>query len=556
MNIGVCAAALSCSAALAATLAGTQVASNEQATSPSQDIFGTPVELLLPGQTPEAVQAALDIARCETIDFLDCHKAPLAATETAGQVYALPAPTGDPAKDLAMLQAAVKNKTYAIIDGSAAGKRQVYTINGMLEINRTLTLRNVEIKQLDNDKVVRTIYAAGGGTPITLRLENIKIERGPAGSEATGSVSDSAGIWTTDVTPEFRNIEITGGGKGDGILVVNATGGYLTDIYVHDITWTPYAEDQADPEFWNNYKLATLQKKGDWNGFTITDFDGRSLAKKRVEEQIYGIVVGNVTNLDIIRPRVERLLTRFSDGQLYPYQSDGITVNSGNNIRIIDAKISQVAEGIDVPGFPANAIEISNASVSDAPLFCFKTRGSYDSRTVSVKDEDAHVTVSGSTATRCGMAAYSIGAGAQAWLQDTQAIDTGLGPGGTASPGIGTVAAYRFFKSASLPTLAAGSSTMGVHISNATVTNPNSKAMSTAFHSENDPKDRRTFAMASNYALNNPSRTNVEIARNFTVVDAGAGTGAQIAKPQTQTAAVAAPAEVQAPSGAIIVAAQ
>lgn len=344
-------------------------------------------------------------------------------------------------------------------------------------------------------------------------------------------MSDSAAIWTTDVTPEFRNIEITGGGKGNGVLVVNATGGFLTDIYVHDMTWAPYAEDQADPEFWNNYKLATLQKKGDWNGFTITDFDGRGLVKKRVEEQLYGIVVGNVTNLDIIRPRIERLLTKFSDGQLYPYQSDGITVTSGNNIRIIDAKVSQVAEGIDVPGFPANAIDISGAQVSDAPLFCFKTRGSYDSRTVAVKDEDAHVTVRNATAKRCGMAAYSVGGGAQAWLEDTQAIDTGLGPGGTASPGIGTVAAYRFFRSTSLPTVAAGSALMGMHITGATVSNPNSTVMQTAFHSENDPKDRRTYAQASNYALNNPSKTNVEVAKNFTLVEAGAGTGAQAPAP-------------------------
>ncbi|OYX36466.1 MAG: hypothetical protein B7Y99_01665 [Caulobacterales bacterium 32-69-10] len=545
MNIGVCAAALSCSAALAAGLAGTQVVSGDRDAGQFQEIFGPPVELLLPGQTPEQIEAAEAAARCDTIDFLECHKAPESATAMAGEVYALPAPTGDPAKDLATLQAAVKNKRYGVIDGAAGGKRQVYTIRGMLEINRTLAIRNLELKQLDDDKVVRTIYAAGGGTPITLRLENIKIERGPKDSEATGSVSDSAGIWTTDVTPEFRNIEITGGGKGDGIIVVNSTGGYLTDIYVHDITWTPYAEDQADPEFWKNYTLATLQRKGDWNGFTITDFDGRTMAKKRVEEQIYGIVLANVTNLDVIRPRIERLLTRFSDGMLYPYQSDGITVNSGNDIRIVDAKITHVAEGIDVPGFPANGIEISGAMVSDAPLFCFKTRGSYDSRSVAVKEEDAHVTVRDSTGTRCGMAAYSVGAGAQAWLEDTQAIDTGLGPGGTAAPGIGTVAAYRFFRSTSLPNLQAGSSTMGMRITGATVSNPNSTVMKAAFHSENDPKDRRTFAMASNFALNNPARADVEVARNFTVVDAGAGTGAR-ARVVTQPEAVAKPTEVAA----------
>lgn len=521
MNIAACASALACSAALAAGIAN-QATTTDTAAQGGTETFSTPVELLAPGQTATTDSAATTAPACASVEFLDCHKAPLAETATSGEVFVVPAPTGDPIKDLKVLQAAVKDSKYSVIDGANGSKRQIYTINGMLEINRSLTIRNLEFKQLDNDKVVRTIYAAGGGTPITLRLENIKIERGPKDSEANGSVSDSAGIWTTNTTPQFQNIEVYGGGKGDGIIVVNADGGYMTDVYVHDMTWTPYVEDQADETFWKSFTLATLQQKKDWNAFTIQDFDGKTLVKKRVEEQLYGIVLGNVTGIKLTRPRVERLMTRFSDGMVYPYQSDGITVTSGNDIQIIDAKISHVAEGIDVPGSPVNLIDISGTEITDAPLFCFKTRGSYDTKAVALKDDVTHVTIRNSVARRCGMAAYLVAAGAEAWLQDTQAIDTGLGPDGAASPGIGTVAAYRFVSSSALPTLSAATPTMGMHIQGATISNPNSGYMVAAFHSENSASDKRTYSSVKGYTLDNPTQPQVKVATNFTVVEAAA----------------------------------
>ena len=503
------------------------------------EVFGAPVAIGPSSQWGEYL-AANAAATCTTPDAGACPRAPLASTATPGTVFVVPAPTGDPAKDLAVLQAAVKDKQYAVIDGANGAKRQSYAINGMLEIQRSVTIRNLEIKQLDADYVVRTIYASGSGTPITLRLDNIKIERGPANSGATGSVSDSAGIWTTGVTPEFSNIEILGGGKGDGILIVNATGGYLNDVYVHDITWSPYAEDQKDETFWKTFTLATLRKLNNWNGFDIQDYDGRQLKRVRIEEQVNGIVLNNVTGLSVNRARVERLMTKFSDGQLYPYQTDGINIVSGNQIAIRDAVISHVAEGIDVPGFPTRAIEIANAAISDVPLFCFKTRGSYDSSAATVTAASDHVTIKNSAGRRCGMAAFQVAAGADAWLQDTQALDTGMGPNGQDSPGIGTVAAYRFFRSSALPTLDGQSTSIGMHIVNATVANPNSKYMQAVFHSENDPADKRTFAMARNYAVSNPAKPDVKVATNFTLVENAASTAATSTVVQTASTAAAA----------------
>jgi hypothetical protein len=514
MNIGICAGAIACTVGVAAAVTG--ASSGTVASTQGAADFSTPAALSSTLQVGDSTLAAAAQV-CDSNAAANCALAgPLSTTE---KVLFLPAPTGDAAKDFAILKAAVADTRYDTIDGSAGGKSQAYTIKGMLEVTRSLAIRNLEIRQTSTAYAVRTIYASGGGTPITLHLDNIKIQRGPAGSEATGSASDSAGIWTTNVIPEFNNIELFGGGKGEGLEIVNAPSGHLTDIYVHDITWMPYMDDQNDPVFWKAFTLATLQQAGDWNLFQMLDYDGHTLQRKRIEEQANGIVLDNVTSMKVLRPRIERIQARFSDGQLYPYQSDGITIVSGNQISIRDAKITHVAEGIDVPAFPANAIDISNANVSDAPLFCFKTRGSYDSRNYSLPADSTNVvTVRNSVGTHCGMAAFYAAGGGTAWFENTQAVDTGMGPDGSAAPGIGTVAAYRFMKSTSLPNLDAKSGPIGMHIINATVSNPNSKVMKLAFHSENDPNDKRTYAAVYSYSIADPN-TKMSVSTNFTVVD-------------------------------------
>lgn len=511
MNVAACATGVACAVALVTgvSVGMPDLAANAGAL--AEKVFFAPSGIVW---APLSENLAITALACDAADASQCP-----APEDPAKVFVAPAPSGDARRDFAILQKAIDDKQYNVIDGASGADRQVYTINGMLEVTRSLTIRNLELKQVDSDYAVRTIYAAGGATPITLRLENLKIQRGPADSESSGSVSDSAAIWTTNVTPEFKNIEIYGGGKGRGLQIGNALGGHLTDIYVHDITWEPYAEDRNDQAFWNSFTLASLQKMNNWNGLTIHDFDGHNLRTVRIEEQVYGIVLDNVTGIKVVRPHVERLMTRFADGQLYPYQTDGLTVVSGNDITIQDARISHVAEGIDVPGYPARAIDISNATVSDAPIFCFKTRGSYDSNAYSLAEGDKSVTIRNSVASRCGMAAYTAAAGADVWIQDSQAIDTGLGPDGSATPGIGGVAAYRFLQSSSLPTLDGQSRPIGMHIVNAKVDNEHSKYMQAVFHSENDPKDRRTYAGAHNYAVSNPTKPDVRLSTNFTVVE-------------------------------------
>ena len=515
MNLAACAGAVACTALVAAAASG-----STSSTGTDAGIVGDVSTLNAPATLssstdPAAAAAAVLCGSSSTAPSCNVI-APDAPTD---KVFYLPAPTGDQAKDFATLMAAIKDTRYDTIDGASNGQRLSYTINGMLEINRSLTIRNLELHQTNTSYVVRTIYAAGGGTPITLKLENIKIERGPANSYATGSVSDSAGIWTTNVTPQFSNIEVYGGGKGEGLEIVNATGGYLNDVYVHDITWQPYLADQNDPTFWPTFTLATLKAQNNWNYFQILDYNGQALARTRIEEQANGIILNGDTNLTVLRPRISKIQVMFSDGQLYPYQSDGITVVAGNGIAIQNGIIDHVAEGIDMPGFPNEAIDVSGTSISDAPLFCFKTRGSYDNRNFSIAADSTNVvTVRGSTGSRCGIAAFYSAAGATAWFENTTAVDTGLGPDGSAAPGIGSVAAYRFENSSTLPTLDPASAPIGMHILNATVSNPNSTVMQSVFNSENNPNDPRTYAMVQAYTVSNPSAPKVTLSANFTSV--------------------------------------
>ena len=511
MNLTACAAGVACAAAVAVGVTGS-----------TPDLSSANASTLTTSAQADYAAPAAQSPNCDPATTANCDPSFPASVN----IYYLPPPSGDPKQDFAALQAAINNTQYDTIDGSVGGSQggahQVYNIDGMLEVSRTMTIRNLDINQMHNDYVVRTIYADGRGSPLTLRLENMKIVMGPTGSEASGSVSDSAGVWVTGITPEFKNLELSGGGHGQGLYIVNTTGGYITDVYVHDITWEPYPIDANDQTFWSNYKLSTLQAAGSWNAFTIHDYNGQTLATTRIVEQANGMVLNNVTSLRVVRPHVERIMTKFSDGQLYPYQSDGITVVSASNLSIQGATITHVAEGIDAPGFPASSIEITGAVVSDVPVFCFKSRGSYDQRNYSLPANSPHMTVRNSTGMRCGMAAFMAAAGSESWFQDTVAVDTGLGPDGTANPGIGNVAAYRFFQSSNLPQLDSASQPLGMHLMNPTVANPRSQYMQTAFSSENDPSDKRTQAMAKNYAIMNPTAPNVNVATNFTTVGTNA----------------------------------
>lgn len=457
--------------------------------------------------------------------FLDTSLRDLVAgAAAAATTYRVPDPTGDPVKDLATLQAAVNNPLYKVIDGAKAGSgRQQYTINGMLRLNRDITIKNLDLNQNDTDYVVRTIFATGTTAPLKISLINMKIKRGPEGSEATGSISDSGTIWLSNVIPTIDNIEMYGGGKGRGIFIHKATKGSIVNARIHDITWKPYPVDQANTALWRNFTLAGIQSTGNWNSFVTHDYKGSAgLVPGRIEEQVYGIVLQEVSNFTITNPRIDRLLVQFSDGMKYPYQTDGITVVSGDNITVTGAKISNVAEGFDIPGFPPKNIQITDAAVSDSPLFCYKIRGAYESSRFLMSQKVKSPTLRNTVGTRCGMAAYVMNTGGNAWLFDTKAVDTGVGPGGSAAPQIykgkpiANISAYRVMQGSALPILEQGSQSMGMRIINAASTVTGTSYLAGIFHSEASAASPATRNVVSEYTVTGSA--SAQVFTNFATI--------------------------------------
>jgi hypothetical protein len=275
---------------------------------------------------------------------------------------------------------------------------------------------------------IRTLLIRpGGDRPIRVRLDRVKIDRGPHAEQ--GSRSDSAGIWLDGAeSVDFRNVEITGNGKGYGLFITNARNVTLTNLWVHDLVWAPYRGDKP--------LIRSAINAAGWNSVPIHEFreqrSGRRAAAKfygvRVQEQLTCVSLANVAHVRIENVRVERCMARFDGGDL-PWQTDGLDIGrSSSDISIQGGRIDSAWEGVDVAagGDGIDGLRIDGLSISNA--FSFGLKMGYQLRNARVSD----LVVRG--AGLAGIVLYGPVRGVRISRASAENVGTLFGSGGAYSP--------------------------------------------------------------------------------------------------------------------------
>lgn len=230
----------------------------------------------------------------------------------------------------------------------------------LAELWASLSIRTLLIRSADDH-------------PLRVNLSRVKIDRGPYAEQ--GSRSDSAGIWLDGASRvDVRDVEITGNGKGYGLLITKARNVTLTNLWVHDLVWAPYRGDK-------HLSAATVGAAG-WNSVPIHEFreqrPGQARPAKfygvRIQEQLTCVSLADVSHVRIDNLRVERCLARFDSGNL-PWQADGLDIGrSSSDVVVNGAKIDETWEGVDVAagGNGIDGLWINDLTVSNSFSFGLK----------------------------------------------------------------------------------------------------------------------------------------------------------------------------------------
>lgn len=224
-----------------------------------------------------------------------------------------------------------------------------------------------------------------GAAPIRVVLRNVGIDRGATPS--SGARSDAAGIWIGNAgRVVLEDVEVTGGGKGYGILIVDSANVTIRRVRLHDMVWEPYAGDAP-------LSLDKVRQAG-WNSAPIREFrraDDRGARQSgfygtRVQEQLVCMAIQRSREVQIDGLRIDGCRARFVEGDI-PWQTDGLGIGqSSSNIRIDRASIAGTWEGIDIVGGGRGVekVAIREADIRDS--FNYGVKVGYDTRDISVAD--------------------------------------------------------------------------------------------------------------------------------------------------------------------------
>ena len=339
--------------------------------------------------------------------------------------------------DTAAVQRALDQSDLHCLDGQGAS----YRVVGTLSAAKDLCLRNATLRQdlppFDTTRYIRRrcpatqdaeavldcgdagipggvaaalgaaigvrtllIRPNDGGTKLRVFLDRVKIDRGrhPEG----GSRTDSAGIWLDEAARvDLRNVEITGDGKGFGLLISRSSNITLDNLFVHDLVWSPYRGDTP-------LKESEVSARG-WNAVPIHEFRNWGAQANRpkfygvrIQEQLVCVGLVNVTHVRIHRTRIQRCMARFASRDL-PWQTDGISIGgTSRDIRITDSSVESAWEGIDVVagGTGIDDLVIDNFSARDSFSFGvklgYRLRNSRLSRLTVTNSGLAGIVISGS----------------------------------------------------------------------------------------------------------------------------------------------------------------
>jgi hypothetical protein len=217
--------------------------------------------------------------------------------------------------------------------------------------------------------------------PITVALRNVAVDRGA--DPASGARSDAAGIWIANARRlDLEDVEVTGGGKGYGIMIVDSANVTIRRLWLHDLVWAPYVGDtplslERVPQVgWNSAPIREFRRSGDRGARQAGFFGTRS------QEQLACLVIEGTRNVQIDDLRIDGCRARFVEGDI-PWQTDGLGLGqSSRDIRITGLRIADTWEGIDMGN--VEQVAIGNAEITDS--FNYAVKIGYQTRAISVTD--------------------------------------------------------------------------------------------------------------------------------------------------------------------------
>jgi hypothetical protein len=289
------------------------------------------------------------------------------------------------ADDTEALRRALAQSLYQCLDGEG----RTYRIRGTLRAEHDLCLQNTRLMQdvvpfdtgpwingicppiSDPDLVVdcgdphmdrglpaglrdylttRTLLVrpATDGERLTVHLHKVTIDRGT--DPRSGSRDDAAGLWIDQARRvALEDVEITGAGKGFGLMIVDSTNVEVRRLHVHQLVWAPYKGDtpltlpRTQAQGWNTVPIREFRDGGAGRGY-VTGFHG-----VRVQEQVSCVMIVRTHHILLTDTQIDGCLARFAEGD-FPWQADGINIGSSTfHVRISgDTRIANTWEGIDV----------------------------------------------------------------------------------------------------------------------------------------------------------------------------------------------------------------
>lgn len=248
------------------------------------------------------------------------------------------------------------------------GSLPLMRADGVATYADDVVLSDEQVVKLMRSVNLNTLEITGDASkPVSVQLNKITVNRGQ--HPQTGD-DNCAGIFVAHATPIVMNdIEVTGNGKGCGVSIRNGSQVKLQRLNIHDMNWAPSVGD-------NVFELASaksIKEEFGWNNFPLYSFRAgtKQFVRLRVREQIYGLLVMQATDVQLLDSKVERLQTKIGD-QLYPLQADGVAVTDTTNLVVKNCHFTTVWEGIDMTGGMCDGIVVEDCTATDTLMFGFK----------------------------------------------------------------------------------------------------------------------------------------------------------------------------------------
>lgn len=326
--------------------------------------------------------------------------------------------------DTAALRQALANSSSQCLDGQGRS----YRVRGTLRTEHDLCLQNAKLVQdvvpFDTRRWIRGacppvnnpgVVASCGDPPmakgvlprglsdylttrtllvrpnakdgsLSVYLRNVKIDRG--GDPSSGSRDDAAGLWIDNARRVvLQDVEITGGGKGFGLMIADSTDIAINRLHVHDLVWAPYAGDtpltlpRLKAQGLNTVPIREFRQAGR-QGAQVTGFQG-----VRVQEQVTCAMFARAHHVVLWNTRIDGCLARFAEGD-FAWQADGIHIGvSSSDVNIAgQTSIANTWEGIDIVGGGSGVrkIFISGATIRNS--FAYGIKLGYDLSGVVAED--------------------------------------------------------------------------------------------------------------------------------------------------------------------------